>query len=136
MNLSLTSDNIYDTKDVTTKSTNYSTQAMYRINNKSYVKLGYMGNESANDDSLAYEFSTQNITIGGGYHLKNLAVAPTNFNLSYNKYINSGKNEVVTDETLGTTDTNEYETNKDNINFSIGSDFTNIPLETLISFTF
>jgi hypothetical protein len=136
MNLSLTSDNIYDTKDVTTKSTNYSTQAMYRINNKSYVKLGYMGNESANDDSLVYEFSTQNITIGGGYHLKNLAVAPTRFNLSYNKYINSGENEVVTDVTLGTTETNEYETNKDNINFSIDSDFTNIPLETIISFTF
>ncbi|MDO9577227.1 MAG: hypothetical protein Q7J16_05030 [Candidatus Cloacimonadales bacterium] len=130
LNLNLTSDNLYDEKDVTTKSTNYSTQAFYRFGSQAYVKIGYMNNDTANDDSLLFEYTTQNINFGCGYFVKNIAFAPTRFSFVYNNYNSTGKNEPVYSDSLI-----EFESKKDNINFSMNSEFVDLPLETTISYT-
>ena len=133
LNLNLTSDNLYDEKNVTTKSTNYSTQAFYRFDAKSYVKVGYMNNETTNDDSLLFNYTTQNINFGCGYFVKNIAFAPTRFSLVYNNYNSTGKNETAYTDSIGLY---EFESQKDNINLSMNSEFVDIPLETTIAYTY
>jgi len=135
LNLNLTSDNLYDEKDITYSSTNYSTQVNYRLSSAAYVKLGYMFNETANDDTLAYEYTTKNINFGGGYFVEAISFAPSTFSLTYNKYNSTGINEVIDDAVLGTSVIFESETDRDNVVFSVHSDFDRIPLSTIMSFT-
>lgn len=124
--LTITSDNVYDTKDYTSTNTNYYIQVLARPHNLPYFNLGYNANTADNDadsDAQQKEITTNTITVGSGYKVEAIEFAPTNFTVSYS---NTANNDEAQDM---------FENTRDNISLSIKSEFRDLPLETLASFT-
>jgi hypothetical protein len=131
LGLNFVSDNIYDEKEVTTTSTNYFVQTLYRPDDKLFFKLGLNSNNSRDDfestpeDSLntPIDITTMNIFFGAGYLVENMNLAPTKFSLSFN---NSANSDEVNES---------FDYKKNNIVLSASSKFTDIPLETTLSYS-
>jgi len=130
--LTITTDNVYDEKDITNTNTNYYVQLLARPTNLPYFNVGYNANLSKNDaddpdPDDAYkeskEISTSGISLGTGYMVDAIDFAPTNFTVTYSNTVNS-------DDAY-----NAFETTRNNISLSMKSEFAELPLETQISYT-
>ncbi|MCK4313027.1 MAG: hypothetical protein KAW88_09870 [Candidatus Cloacimonetes bacterium] len=129
--LNLISDNLYDEKDVTTKTTNYFAQVICRPGEQMYFKLGFNNNNSADDfepaeddtTTTSYEINSTNISFGTGYYAENFNLAPTRFSLSFN-------NSLTKDEANET-----FDYKKNNIVLSAKSKFEDLPLTTTLSYS-
>jgi len=128
LGLNMIADNLNDEKESTTKSMNYNTTVYYRPTTISYIRLGYNNGvtESDGDDAsgLALNITNSSMSLGAGYSVEQIKVAPTEFSLSYNK---SASEDVAN---------NNFESARDNIVVSANSDFEDLPLETVVSYSF
>ncbi len=131
LGLNFISDNLHDEKEVTTTSTNYFVQTLYRPDDKLFFKLGLNSNNSRDDfeptpeDTLSspIDITTMNIFFGVGYLVENMNLAPTKFSLSFN---NSANGDEVNES---------FDYKKNNIVLSASSKFTDIPLKTTLSYS-
>jgi len=131
LGLNFVSDNIYDEKEVTTTSTNYFFQTLYRPDNKLFFKLGLNNNNSKDDfeqttqDTLStpIDINTMSIFLGVGYFVENMILAPTKFSLSFS---NSANSDEVSES---------FDYKKNNIVLNASSKFTDIPLKTSLSYS-
>ncbi|OPX26706.1 MAG: hypothetical protein B1H06_05330, partial [Candidatus Cloacimonas sp. 4484_143] len=127
LGLNMIADNLNEEKESTTKSINYNTTVYYRPTTISYIRLGYNNGvtESDGDDAsgLALNITNSSMSLGAGYSVEQIKVAPTEFSISYNK----SANEDVAN--------NSFESARDNIVFSANSDFEDLPLETVVSYS-
>lgn len=139
LNLSLgynyISDNLYDEKEETTRSNNFFTQIYYRPQNLPFLGLSYSGFTAKNsyktevyDDSLAFsraiDLNSTNVNIYTGYKIRQLEKTPTTVNLSFG-------NSNYKDEENG-----QFEYKKQTFGLSANTAFSEIPLKTVISYTF
>ncbi|MCD4795623.1 MAG: hypothetical protein K8R49_00410 [Candidatus Cloacimonetes bacterium] len=133
MNLSfnIISDNLYEEKDVTTKTTTYFAQVLFRPTDQIFYKIGFNNNTSKDnmeiteDDTLetTYDINSMNLTLGFGYHAQNFSFAPTRFILNF-------CNSANTDEA-----NKSFDYKKNNIILSAKSKFEEIPLKTTLSYS-
>ena len=131
LGLNFISDNIYDEKEVTTTSTNYFAQTLYRPDDKLFFKLGFNNNNSkddyesieGDDSRFPVEINTMNLTFGVGYFVENINLAPTKFSLSFN---NSANSDEVNES---------FDYKKNNVVLTANSRFTDIPLKTTLSYS-
>ncbi len=127
LGLNMIADNLNEEKESTTKSINYNTTVYYRPTTISYIRLGYNNGvtESDGDDAsgIALNITNSCLKFGAGYSVEQIKVAPTEFSISYNK----SANEDVAN--------NSFESARDNIVFSANSDFEDLPLETVVSYS-
>jgi hypothetical protein len=93
-----------------------------------------MNNSTTNDDSLLYEYKSNSINFGCGYFVEGISFAPTHFNLTYTNYKSTGDQKYFNNAD-STITLYEFESTKDNVVFSMSSDFKDIPLEATLSFT-
>jgi hypothetical protein len=124
--ITVTSDNVYDTKEFTSTNTNYFVQLLARPNNLPYFNLGYNANTADNDaseDEQQKEIATNTITVGSGYTVDAIEFAPTNFTISYSNTTNNDEAQ------------NMFENTRDNISLSLKSEYRDLPLETLATFS-
>lgn len=131
LGLNFISDNLYDEKEVTTTSTNYFVQTLYRPDDKLFFKLGLNNNNSKDDfeqtteDTLntPIDINTMSIIFGVGYFVENMNLVPTKFSLSFS---NSANSDEVSES---------FNYKKNNIVLSASSKFTDIPLKTTLSYS-
>lgn len=132
LGVNLISDNLNGDKDYTTSSTNYFGQILYRPLDLPYFRFSMNNNNSKNDfdtaDTTAGDYSvdigSSNFTVGTGYKVKNIDFAPTDFSISYN---NSNNKDTAHES---------YEYKKNNITFGARSEFADLPLNTVLSYSF
>ncbi len=131
LSFNIISDNLYDEKNVTTKTTTYFAQVLFRPTDQIFYKIGFNNNTSkdnmeiAEDDTLetTYDINSMNLTLGFGYHAQNLSFAPTRFSLNF-------CNSANTDEA-----NKSFDYKKNNIILSAKSKFEEIPLKTTLSYS-
>ncbi|HPR16655.1 MAG TPA: hypothetical protein PLD62_00240 [Candidatus Cloacimonadota bacterium] len=126
LNLSLNfiSDNLNDEKDVTTKTASYNTQVTYRFNPEVDFRVAFSQNTTDNSGDDDLESSI--ISVGTGYDWKEWKTAETRFSFNFMNYNNN----------FDLTDSTDYDYTKNNFVFSARSNFSELPLETMLSYTF
>ncbi|MDP8204276.1 MAG: hypothetical protein P9L95_07085 [Candidatus Tenebribacter mawsonii] len=125
----LSSDNVDDTKDNTSTSTAIFTQAMYKPNDELYFNLNF--NTSGSEDGFvpdstntAVDIRSTAISFGTGYLVKQINSAPTRFSFNFSNSLNKD-------------DANDsFEYSRNNIALSAKTDFEQLPIITIISYTF
>ncbi len=130
--LNLISDNPYGEKEVTTNSTGFFSNFYYNPPDLPYFKFGVNRNSSKNDadDSDYPDFESElsiksnSYYVGFGYELGRLNIAPTKLSFNLSNYSNS-------DEAY-----ERYRNKRNSITISGKSFFNDIPLITLLSYTF
>jgi hypothetical protein len=128
----LSSDNVDDTKDNTSTSTSFFTQAMYKPNDKIYFNLnfntsGYKDGfvpDSTDYENTATDIRSTSFSFGTGYLVKQIKNAPTRFSLNFSNSLN--KDEA----------NNTYEYQRNNVTLSAKTAFEQLPIKTLFSYTF
>ena len=125
LGLNMIADNLNDEKESTTKTMNYNTTVYYRPTPISFIRFGYYNSSTTKDDnnasSLAMDITNASINFGVGYTVEQIKAAPTEFSIGYNNSANEA-NSI-------------FETGKNNIVLSAKSDFEELPLETVVSYT-
>nr|MDA3813999.1 hypothetical protein [Candidatus Cloacimonadota bacterium] len=126
----LASDNVDDTKDSTSSSTAIFTQAMYKPNNEIYFNLSI--NTSGSEDGFvpdtlstntAVDIRSTSISFGTGYYVKQINNAPTRFSVIFSNSLNKDDAN------------NSFEYQRNNVTLSAKTDFEQIPLTTMFSYT-
>lgn len=141
--LNMFSDNVYDTKQTTTKSLNYSGYILYRPINLPYIKFGYTNTVSENDDDeYPYENESVNLTFSTGYKIEQISAAPTNFSLNYSNYYGAVnfKTVYMEEDSLGTMLSYDAlqrdKISKNYVTLRAISKFADLPLTTTVVFSF
>ncbi|MEA2095273.1 MAG: hypothetical protein U9P73_01080 [Candidatus Cloacimonadota bacterium] len=128
----LASDNVDDTKDNTSTSTAIFTQAMYKPNDEMYFNINFntSGSEdgfvpdSTDFENTAIDIRSTSISFGTGYLVKQISNAPTRLSLNFSNSLNKDNAN------------NSFEYKRNNITLSAKTEFEQLPLTTLLSFTF
>lgn len=128
----LASDNVDDTKDKSSTSTSIFTQAMFKPNDGMYFNLNIntSGSEdgfvpdSTDFENTAIDIRSTSISFGTGYLVKQIINAPTRFSFNFSNSLNKDN----------ANETFEYKRN--NVTLSARTAFEQLPLTTLLSFTF
>jgi hypothetical protein len=129
LGVNLMTDNIYDDKLITSKSANVFSQVMYRPQNLPYFSVAFSNSNSENDQDdedeavQAMDLRSNNFSFNTGYYVNSIIMAPTLFTAGFT-------NNVYTDEA-----NDSFEYSRSSINVSARSDFSAMPLRTLISYT-
>ncbi len=124
--MNIISDNVYDTKEMTTTTAKYMTQMFYRPNSRAFFNLSYSNSgtkDDASDETNSTEIKNYNFVLGGGYNLEAIRSAPTKLSLNFS-------NSANVDEKNNSFD---YTTNY--LIMSAKSDFTYLPLRTTMSYS-
>lgn len=127
LGMNLTSDNLNDEKESTTTSLSYNAAVQYRPTSISFVRLGLNSSETTRDGDTAglneLDIVSSSINVGAGYLVDQISPAPTQFTISYNK---TGSEDLA-----GAA----FENNRDNFILSANSNFVDLPLETVVSYS-
>jgi hypothetical protein len=132
LGVNLYSDNVYDEKEFTFNSSNIFTQIMYRPLGLPYFSLMFTSNSSGNDQENAadeealqeLDLSSNTINFNTGYYVNNITFAPTLFTFAFS-------NNLYKDEAEGS-----FEYQRNSFSLSASSDFSKLPVKTLITYTF
>ena len=134
--LSLTQDNLSETKEQTNTTLSWNAQATVRIPRLPYFKAGFFNNDYSNEENteiiptnpfVPYTRNSQTISLGVGYNLAMIPVAPTSLDLTYR----SGTD----DSFLNEPEVMQYKNLNNSINLTMTNRFKAIPLKTQILFT-
>lgn len=133
----LTKDNFMKYKSERNIYSNWFAQSIIRIPRAPYIKLAYYNNHSENEDNPKiindpnlnpfnpYTHDSANLALGIGYNFEQLAMMPTQVDISYKM----GSDEYKTEALNGS----EADNTLNGINFNMYNHFANLPLSTQFS---
>lgn len=132
LGVTILSDNVYNKKEYTTTSTNYFTQIAYLPPGLPSFRVGFTSANSENDapepgeDEFGSQFhmTNSNIMFGMGYDVRQIPLAPTQFNISYS--ILNSRDEIK----------KSFDDRKNTVTLSANSRFEELPLTTTISYSY
>lgn len=128
--LNLTEDNLMGHKSETNKFNNWFVQSIIRIPQMPYLKIAYYHNQGENEDNsdiesifTPYTRDSHNLAFGIGYNLTQIAMVPTQFDISYKMGSDDYKLNSITNS----------DNENSSINFTMYNRFATLPLTTQFS---
>ncbi len=128
--LNITEDNLMGHKSETNKFNNWFVQSIIRIPKAPYLKIAYYNNNGENEDNpdidtetIPYTRSSHNLALGIGYNVTQIAMVPTQFDISYKM----GGDDSKLNNVLNSDNENS------SINFTMFNRFATLPLTTQFS---
>lgn len=134
--VNLSKDNLSGTKEQTNTTLSWNAQATLRIPRMPYLKAGFFNNDYSNEQNteiiptnpfVPYDRNAKTISVGVGYNLAMIPVAPTALDLTYR----TGSD----DNYLNEPGVLQYKNLNNSINITMTNRFKAIPLKTQILFT-
>lgn len=134
--VNLSEDNLSGTKEQTNTTLSWNAQATLRIARLPYLKAGFFNNDYSNEANpeiiptnpfVPYTRNAKTISVGIGYNLAMIPVAPTALDLTYR----AGSD----DSFLNEPGIQQYKNLNSSINVSMTNRFKAIPLKTQVLFT-
>ena len=134
--VNLTTDNLSDTKEQTNTTLSWNAQATLRLARLPYFKAGFFNNDYSNEQNteiipispfVPYTRNAQTLSLGMGYNLTMIPVAPTSLDLTFR----SGND----DSFLHEPGVMQYKNQNNSINVTMTNRFKTIPLKTQVLFT-
>lgn len=128
--LNIIEDNLMGHKSETNKYNNWFVQSIIRIPQMPYLKIAYYNNQGENEDNPdiesafnPYTRNSNNLALGIGYNLTQIAMVPTQFDISYKMGSDDYKLNSITNS----------DNENSSINFTMYNRFTTLPLTTQFS---
>ena len=129
------SDNLYDEKEVTSKSTNYFAQLFYRPPGQPYFGISYCSNISKNnykseeENGSSYidrslDINSGNFAFSIGYPVNKIVFAPTTFSFNFNTSFNKDEAAKL------------FDYKKNYLTLTAKSEFMDLPLTTTLVYSF